>query len=136
MGGLPQGIKIDTSVSLANLEKITFHEISDSMDRRGQIVTFIFQRIPNYEYQRHMCITTVRALVSFLAPHFRFMDLNEYSDNEHNDCWIFSEMRETDDFRIIVNHKYWTDKQIFTFKKMVLALAYLYDVEVEDNSNY
>lgn len=134
--GLPQGIKIATSTSLADLEKVTFHEISDSIDRRGRIVTFIFRRFENYEYQRYICITTVRALVSFLAPHFQFMDTNEYSYDEQNDCWIFSEMRETDDFRIIVNHKYWTDKQIFTFKKIVLALAYLYDAEVEDNSNY
>lgn len=134
--GLPQGIKIDTSASFANLEKITFHEISDSMDRRGRIVTFIFKRFDNYEYQRYICITTVRALVSFLAPHFRFLDLNEYSYDEQNDCWISSEMRETDDFRIIVRHKYWTQKQIVAFKEMVLALTKLYNVEVEDNSNY
>jgi len=136
MGGLPQGISIATSASLANLEKITFHEISDSIDRRGQIITFIFRRFKNYEYQRYICITTVRTIVSFLAPHFQFMDTNEYSDNEQNDCWIFSEMRETDDFRIIVDHKYWTQKQIVAFKGIVLALAELYDVEVEDNSNY
>jgi len=64
------------------------------------------------------------------------MDTYEYSYDEQNDCWIFSEMRETDDFRIIVNHKYWTQKQIVAFKKMVLAIAELYDVEVEDKSNY
>lgn len=134
--GLPQGIQIDTSASLAYLEKITFHEISDSLDRRGRLVTFLFERFDNYEYQRHISITTVRALVSFLAPHFRFMDLNEYSYDEQNDCWIFSEMRETDDFRVIVNHKYWTQEQIVAFKEMILALAKLYDIEVEDNSNY
>jgi len=133
---LPQGIKITTSTSLADLEKVTFHEISDGYDRRGRIVTFIFKRFDNYEYQRYQCITTVRALVSFLAPHFQFMDTYEYSYDEQNDCWIFSEMRETDDFRIIVNHKYWTQKQIVAFKKMVLAIAELYDVEVEDKSNY
>jgi hypothetical protein len=64
------------------------------------------------------------------------MDTYEYSYDEQNDCWIFSEMRETEDFRIIVNHKYWSTKQLIAFKKIVLALAYLYDVEVEDNSNY
>jgi len=133
--GLPQGIKIATSTSLADLEKVIFHKISDSIDRRGEIVTFIFRRFKNYEYQRYICITTVRALVSFLASHFQFMDTNEYSDEEQNDCWIFSEMRE-EDFRVIVNHKYWSTKQLFAFKKIVLALAYLYDVEVEDNSNY
>jgi len=136
MGGLPQGIKIATSTSLADLEKVIFHEISDSIDRRGTIVTFIFRRFKNYEYQRYICITTVRALVSFLAPHFHFMDTNEYSDEDQNDCWIFSEMRENEEFSIIVNHKYWSTKQLLAFKNMVLALTYLYDVEVEDNSNY
>ena len=134
--GLPQGIKIATSTSLADLEKVIFHEINKNWDRRGRIATFIFKRFKNYEYQRYVCTTTVRALTSFLAPHFILMDLNEYSYDEQNDCWIFTEMKDEEDFRVIVNHKYWDHRQIVAFKEMVLALTKLYNVEVEDKSNY
>ena len=64
------------------------------------------------------------------------MDLNEYEYDEQNDCWIFTEMKDEEDFRVIVNHKYWDHRQIVAFKEMVLALAKLYNVVVEDNSNY
>lgn len=133
--GLPQGISISLASSLVDLEKVFFYKIDDGYDRRGRIATFTFKKYPNHDYQENVTITSVRAIVALLAPHFTLMDINEYRYDEQNDCWIFSRPTE-EKFTVTVNHKYWTDKQIFTFKKIVLALAYLYDAEVEDNSNY
>jgi len=133
--GLPQGIKVSLSSSLADLVKVVFHEIQDKYDRRGEIATFIFKKYINQPYQIYVTTNTLRAIVSLLSPTYAFMDINEYGDEELNDCWTYHRVKG-EFFTITIKHKYWGEGQLIAFKEIVLAIAKLRKVEVEDNSNY
>ncbi len=119
-----------------HLVAIEFHKLDEKRyDRRGRIVSLIFKKVPNQDYQKEITIFAVRALTSILAGHFTLMDLEEYEYNEMNDCWIYYNhplerhrkmCMEEDKLVVAVNHKYWTWPQIDVFKAFLESIALLY----------
>lgn len=117
---------------LSNLKSVTIHELRESWDRRGNLMTLGFEAVPNQDYQRPQCINLVRTLISFLAPHFSAERFDEYEYAEINDCWIDYTWRKPELAEVIIRHKYWSDRQIDCFIAIVKALATYYTAEIID----
>lgn len=140
-------ISCNISVAWGNLKAIEFHvldDLTETYDRRGRLASLIFKKFSNEEYQRESIIFAVRALTALLAGHYSLMDLEEYSYDEMNDCWIYydnlleqhRQMCIDDDLVVVaVLHKYWTQAQIHVFKEFLEGIAFLYDATVTHDSN-
>ncbi len=134
------GLTCSPGVAWTELKSVEFHPLDDGVyDRRGRICSLIFKKFPNSDYQRESVTFAVRAITSLLAGHYTLMDLEEYSYDEMNDCWIYYDhpleqhrLMCTDNDLVVVgvNHKYWGQKQIDAFKDILEAIAFIYDVPV------
>jgi hypothetical protein len=82
----------------------------------------------------------MRAITSLLNPGYSFQELSEYKGAEFNQCWIYyglcfnneerDECRENKWIPCRVDHKYWADTEIRTFKKIIHALAERYNAQI------
>jgi hypothetical protein len=127
-------------LGFSHLKKVRFHKLNDKCyDRKGPIATLFFESFPNTEWHRQLVIESIRIVISLLNPSHSFMTLKEYDHNEIAFCWVYygtclnEERHEAADNKWIparVDHKYWSESEIETFKEIIHALAKRHGAEV------
>lgn len=119
-----------------SLHQVTLHQLKDGWDRRGRLATLTFERYKNQEYQQPLIINSVRALTSFLNPHYSATPLDEYDYDEINECWIkydpWYQDHDGNYVTVDIHHKYWSNERIECFIDLLIALGKLYRASVVD----
>jgi len=116
--------------------KVHFPKLDDTpaRDRRGKFAIFSFQndkRWKNWSHIHRTGIETVQSLIILLSSQYDHLSRPDYAgrEGEQAECWVHvrtPEDTETDERQIVIVHKYWNEAQIEAFKKIVAAIAPLY----------
>lgn len=126
-----------------HLKKVRFYKLNEHRyDRKGAICTLFFEGFPNSDHHQRETIYGVRAITSLINPGHTLQRLSSYKGSEFNQCWIYyglcafneerTECRDNKWIPCRVDHKYWGEIEIQTFKAIITALAHRYDAEIDD----
>lgn len=109
-------------------EKIEFKNLLPKSDRRGIIAVFYLKRCKNIQYIQRKGMFFIWNIISSLSEDYRVPDFRRiFEVSECNDCWLFR-----DGYELRLVHKYWSDKQIECFSKIIYAIAQLHDWKIEE----
>lgn len=136
-----QGICVNIGDAWMYLKKVRFHKLDENRyDRKGGICTLFFESFPNREYHHYMMTFAVRAVTALINPSHVLMDLKYYDHSEMNACWVYynhcyneerAECHENKWIPVKVDHKYWGELEIETFRAIIVSLATRYKAIIE-----
>lgn len=124
------GTALDVTKGLVT--KVVIHKLNltapGDSSRRGRIVTLVPKDIPNKEMARNELVEIIQYCYMLIGTHYTIHNLGE--TGEQADCWVNDAFREP--YGVSVDHKYWGEKQIEGFIRMLCLLAEIHGWEVED----
>lgn len=111
------------------IESLHFYKLRDGWDRRGPIVLVKYSKVANGPYAEQSALMIVKNVIALLNNTYGHIPDDMFG--EQDSCWI--EREWTIPEAIVVRHKYWSDREIAAFKRILRTLAALHGWTVTDD---
>lgn len=119
------------SASWDDVEEVTLHQLESCFDRRGDLISIKMKDIPNIEMMRRNGIEVLQYLTFMSGYRYSIHHLGQ--DGEQNDSWICTGFRQKPAV-VSIRHKYWGERQIEDFRKLVRTMAQIHEWKLVDET--